>query len=170
MEDQLKTMFSKSGTNAAKARLALDPHLFGSEFVDLLKSRENALRGSSASKPTISSKQLTTSGRLSKRWLANSPPELSCPFRAKPRSSRRARRRGSSGSLGEAEQPSLLGSGAPHKGGRRMTARATLTWPLDNIGPSLLNLMATVAGNLFELKQFSGRLKNRPPVFRRRRT
>jgi ribulose-bisphosphate carboxylase large chain len=70
--------------------------------------------------------------------------------------------------LGEAEQPSLLGSGAPHKGGRRMTARATLTWPLDNIGPSLLNLMATVAGNLFELKQFSGRLKNRPPVFRRR--
>src|SRR5580704_16557581 len=98
MEDQLKTMFSKSGTNAAKARLALDPRLFGSEFVDLLKSRENALRGSSASKPTVSSKQLTTSGRLSKRWLANSPPELSCPFRAKPRSSRRARRRGSSGS------------------------------------------------------------------------
>jgi ribulose-bisphosphate carboxylase large chain len=49
-----------------------------------------------------------------------------------------------------------------------MTARATLTWPLGNIGPSLPNLMATVAGNLFELKQFSGRLKNRPPVFRRR--
>ena len=70
--------------------------------------------------------------------------------------------------LGEAEQPSLLGSGAPHKGGRRMTARATLTWPPDSIGPSLPNLMATVAGNLFELKQFSGRLKNRPPVFRRR--
>jgi ribulose-bisphosphate carboxylase large chain len=39
--------------------------------------------------------------------------------------------------LGEAEQPSLLGSGAPHKGGRRMTARATLTWPRDDIGPSL---------------------------------
>jgi ribulose-bisphosphate carboxylase large chain len=70
--------------------------------------------------------------------------------------------------LGEAEQPSLLGSGAPYKGGRRMTARATLTWPLDNIGPSLPNLMATVAGNLFELKQFSGRLKNRPPALRRR--
>ena len=49
-----------------------------------------------------------------------------------------------------------------------MTARATLTWPLDNIGPSLPNLMATVAGNLFELKQFSARLKNCPPVFRRR--
>jgi ribulose 1,5-bisphosphate carboxylase large subunit-like protein len=51
-----------------------------------------------------------------------------------------------------------------------MTARATLTWPLDNIGPSLPNLMATVAGNLFELKQFSGRLKNRPPALRRRGT
>jgi ribulose-bisphosphate carboxylase large chain len=37
-----------------------------------------------------------------------------------------------------------------------MTARATLSWPLENIGPSLPNLMATVAGNLFELKQFSG--------------
>jgi ribulose-bisphosphate carboxylase large chain len=58
--------------------------------------------------------------------------------------------------LGEADQPSLPGSGAPREGGKRLTARATLSWPLDNIGPSLPNLMATVAGNLFELKQFSG--------------
>jgi ribulose-bisphosphate carboxylase large chain len=58
--------------------------------------------------------------------------------------------------LGEADQPSLPGSGAPRDGGRRRTARATLSWPLENIGPSLPNLMATVAGNLFELKQFSG--------------
>jgi ribulose-bisphosphate carboxylase large chain len=29
----------------------------------------------------------------------------------------------------------------------------TLSWPLDNFGPSLPNLVATVAGNLFELKQ-----------------
>lgn len=58
--------------------------------------------------------------------------------------------------LGEADGPSLPGSGAPRDGARRMTARATLSWPLDNIGPSLPNLMATVAGNLFELKQFSG--------------
>ena len=58
--------------------------------------------------------------------------------------------------LGEANEPSLPGSGAPRDGGRRLTARATLSWPLDNIGPSLPNLMATVAGNLFELKQFSG--------------
>ena len=58
--------------------------------------------------------------------------------------------------LGEADQPSLPGSGAPREGRVRLTARATLSWPLDNIGPSLPNLMATVAGNLFELKQFSG--------------
>ncbi|HLJ69734.1 MAG TPA: RuBisCO large subunit C-terminal-like domain-containing protein, partial [Roseiarcus sp.] len=37
-----------------------------------------------------------------------------------------------------------------------IAAHATLSWPLDNIGPSLPNLMATIAGNLFELKQFSG--------------
>lgn len=35
-------------------------------------------------------------------------------------------------------------------------AKVTLSWPLDNIGPDLLTLLATVAGNLFELKQFSG--------------
>ena len=35
-------------------------------------------------------------------------------------------------------------------------ARVTLSWPLENIGPSLPNLMTTLAGNLFELKQFSG--------------
>lgn len=29
-------------------------------------------------------------------------------------------------------------------------------WPLDNMGVSLPNVLATVAGNLFELKQFSG--------------
>ena len=35
-------------------------------------------------------------------------------------------------------------------------ARVTLDWPLDNLGPSLPTLMATVAGNLFELGAFSG--------------
>ncbi len=35
-------------------------------------------------------------------------------------------------------------------------AKVTLSWPIDNLGPSLPNLMATVAGNLFELKAFSG--------------
>ena len=57
----------------------------------------------------------------------------------------------------EVPQPSLPFGGAP-KGApatwRR--ARVTLSWPLDNLGPSLPNLVATIAGNLFELKQVSG--------------
>ncbi len=54
-------------------------------------------------------------------------------------------------------QPSLPGAGTP-KGGAPVYRRAevTLSWPLVNMGPSLPNLLATVAGNLFELKQFSG--------------
>jgi ribulose-bisphosphate carboxylase large chain len=35
-------------------------------------------------------------------------------------------------------------------------AEVTLSWPISNMGPSLPNLVATVAGNLFELKPFSG--------------
>ncbi len=35
-------------------------------------------------------------------------------------------------------------------------AHVTLSWPISNMGPSLPNLLATVAGNLFELKPFSG--------------
>ena len=35
-------------------------------------------------------------------------------------------------------------------------ASVTLSWPMENLGASLPNLMATVAGNLFELRQFSG--------------
>ena len=35
-------------------------------------------------------------------------------------------------------------------------ARATLSWPMDNLGPSLPNMLATVGGNLFELQQFTG--------------
>lgn len=53
--------------------------------------------------------------------------------------------------------PSLPGAGVP-KGQTPLYRRAEIavSWPLENIGPSLPNLMATVAGNLFELKQFSG--------------
>ncbi len=54
--------------------------------------------------------------------------------------------------LGEAERPSLPGA-TP---GRPVLARATLSWPLSNLGPSLPNLLATVSGNLFELRAFSG--------------
>jgi ribulose-bisphosphate carboxylase large chain len=56
--------------------------------------------------------------------------------------------------LGPVEGPSLPGAGraeAPHR-----RARVTLSWPVANMGPSLPNLMAAVAGNLFELRQFSG--------------
>lgn len=53
--------------------------------------------------------------------------------------------------------PSLPGAGVPPGANpvwRR--ARVTLSWPLETLGPSLPNLIATVAGNLFELNAFSG--------------
>jgi ribulose-bisphosphate carboxylase large chain len=61
--------------------------------------------------------------------------------------------------LGTVDAPSLPGSGVPkqHSGPVvRRTAEVTLSWPLANMGASLPNLLATVAGNLFELKPFSG--------------
>ena len=72
--------------------------------------------------------------------------------------------------LGTAERPSLPGSGMPKNSSdtARRTAEVTLSWPLENPGPSLPNLLATVAGHLFELKPFSG-LKlldiSLPPAF-----
>ncbi|RYG85394.1 MAG: ribulose 1,5-bisphosphate carboxylase, partial [Alphaproteobacteria bacterium] len=57
--------------------------------------------------------------------------------------------------LEPADAPSLPGArraaGAPI-----FRANITLSWPIENMGPSLPNLVATVAGNLFELQQFSG--------------
>lgn len=54
-------------------------------------------------------------------------------------------------------KPGLPGSGIPKDwDGIRRTAEVMLSWPLHNIGPSLPNLLATVAGNLSELKAFSG--------------
>ena len=35
-------------------------------------------------------------------------------------------------------------------------AEVEVSWPIANMGPSLPNLLATVAGNLFELREFSG--------------
>lgn len=55
--------------------------------------------------------------------------------------------------------PSLPGAGVPKNSGAHpmyRRAEVTLSWPLSNMGASLPNLMATVAGNLFELKPFSG--------------
>ena len=59
--------------------------------------------------------------------------------------------------LDEVSAPSLPGATAP-KGEPSIwrTAEVTLSWPLDTIGASLPNLLATVAGNLFELRELSG--------------
>ena len=59
--------------------------------------------------------------------------------------------------LEDAGAPSLPGAGRPGAGAAVWhRALVELSWPLANMGASLPNLVATVAGNLFELKQFSG--------------
>jgi len=61
--------------------------------------------------------------------------------------------------LSPAQGPSLPGAGLPkEQGGPVVYRRAEvwLSWPLENMGPSLPNALATVAGNLYELKPFSG--------------
>ena len=59
--------------------------------------------------------------------------------------------------IDEVPAPSLPGAGVP-SGSTPVYRRAfvTLSWPSENIGASLSNLVATIAGNLFELKAFSG--------------
>src|SRR4051794_20533752 len=57
----------------------------------------------------------------------------------------------------EVREPSLPFAAAPKDASATWRrAYVTLSWPLDNLGPSLPNLLATIAGNLFELKQLSG--------------
>ncbi len=59
---------------------------------------------------------------------------------------------------GERPTPALPGAGAPTSTGaqpRYRRAEIELSWPISNIAPSLPNLLATVAGNLFEPRQFS---------------
>src|SRR3954469_3326187 len=58
--------------------------------------------------------------------------------------------------LDDAPGPSLPVARPISEDGPWRRARLTLSWPLDNIGPSLPNLMATVAGNLWELRQLTG--------------
>ena len=60
--------------------------------------------------------------------------------------------------LGEVEKPALSGSKPPKNTDHPVYRRAyvTLRWPFANVGANLPNLMATVAGNLFELSAFSG--------------
>jgi ribulose-bisphosphate carboxylase large chain len=52
-------------------------------------------------------------------------------------------------------KPSLVGA-TPPRDQLWHRAHVTLSWPLDNLGPSLPNLITTIAGNLFELQPFSG--------------
>jgi ribulose-bisphosphate carboxylase large chain len=61
--------------------------------------------------------------------------------------------------LEPAAGPSLPGAGVPKNAGAHPVyhrAEVTLSWPVANMGLSLPNVLATVAGNLFELKPFSG--------------
>lgn len=60
--------------------------------------------------------------------------------------------------LDEVAQPSLPIRPLPAEmnAARCRRAEVTLSWPIANMGTSLPNLLATVAGNLFELREFSG--------------
>lgn len=57
--------------------------------------------------------------------------------------------------LEEVASPALPGAGSDHSG-RWRRGEIELSWPLANLGPSLPNLAATIAGNLFELREVSG--------------
>lgn len=56
---------------------------------------------------------------------------------------------------GSVPSPSLAGARAPQKPVFRR-AEVLLSWNIENVGPHLPNLVATVAGNLYELGAFSG--------------
>jgi ribulose-bisphosphate carboxylase large chain len=58
--------------------------------------------------------------------------------------------------LDDAAGPSLPVARPMSENGPWRRAHVRLSWPLDNIGPSLPNLLATVAGNLWELRQLTG--------------
>jgi ribulose-bisphosphate carboxylase large chain len=61
--------------------------------------------------------------------------------------------------LESVDTPSLPGSRTPKQVAgplRYQRAEVVLSFPIENIGPSLPNLMTMVAGNLYELGQFSG--------------
>ena len=55
--------------------------------------------------------------------------------------------------LGQVAEPSLSGARGP---GPVERGEVVLSFPLENVGTALPNLLATVAGNLFELQQLSG--------------
>ncbi len=55
--------------------------------------------------------------------------------------------------LESVREPSLP---TPVRAAQYTQCHLELSWPLANLGPSLPNLLATVAGNLFELRQVTG--------------
>ncbi|QCP50314.1 ribulose 1,5-bisphosphate carboxylase [Trinickia violacea] len=55
--------------------------------------------------------------------------------------------------LGQTYKPSLPGG---MRSNFYTQCELELSWPIENMGPSLPNLMSTIAGNLFELRQVSG--------------
>ena len=57
--------------------------------------------------------------------------------------------------LEEGAVPALPGAGSDGSG-RWRRGEIEISWPLANFGPSLPNLLATIAGNLFELREVSG--------------
>ena len=57
--------------------------------------------------------------------------------------------------LEEVGGPTLPGAGSDGSG-RWRRGEIEISWPLANFGPSLPNLLATIAGNLFELREVSG--------------
>jgi ribulose-bisphosphate carboxylase large chain len=73
--------------------------------------------------------------------------------------------------LDTVQQPSLPIRALPAKMAASPSfqrAEIEVSWPIENLGASLPNLLATVAGNLFELREFSGlRLLDMqlPPAF-----
>jgi ribulose-bisphosphate carboxylase large chain len=76
--------------------------------------------------------------------VANETPELSARHRARVESIRET---------DVAETPALPGA---RGGGPFRSAELRISWPVHNVGANLPTLMSTVAGNLFELSQFSG--------------
>lgn len=61
--------------------------------------------------------------------------------------------------LGSVSAPTLPGSEPPEEapeGGARRRAEVKISYPIENVGHSLPQLMTTVAGNLFELQPLSG--------------
>jgi ribulose-bisphosphate carboxylase large chain len=61
--------------------------------------------------------------------------------------------------IGTAPGPSLPGAVRPSSNGTGdevEIARVVIDFPLDNFGPSIPNLLAAVAGNLFELRELAG--------------